>query len=138
VERISGAVYDHLVPLPTSITRFNRSVTNRVMKPFARHAPKFGVVIAYGRKSGTRYETPVNVFAANGGVLIALSYGDDVDWLKNVLAAGECEVVRSGSAEPFESPIVVGADEALAFVPSVFHPVFRGLGISKFLLLTSR
>jgi hypothetical protein len=53
-----------------------------------------------------------------------------------VLAAGECEVVRSGSAEPFESPIVVGADEALAFVPSAYHPVFRALGISKFLLLS--
>jgi deazaflavin-dependent oxidoreductase (nitroreductase family) len=92
------------------------------MKPFARHAPQFGVVIAHGRTSGTRYETPVNVFAANDGVLIALSYGEDVDWLKNVLAAGECEVVRSGSAEPFESPIVVGADDALAFVPSTKPP----------------
>jgi deazaflavin-dependent oxidoreductase (nitroreductase family) len=126
------------VPLPTSMTRFNRSVTNRVMKPFARHAPKFGVVIAYGRTSGTRYETPVNVFAANDGVLIALSYGEDVDWLKNVLAAGGCEVVRSGRAEHFESPIVVGADEALVFVPSACHPVFRALGISKFLLLTNK
>jgi deazaflavin-dependent oxidoreductase (nitroreductase family) len=106
------------------------------MKPFARHAPQFGVLIAYGRTSGTRYETPVNVFAANDGVLIPLSYGDDVDWLKNVLAAGECEVVRSGSAEPFKSPIVVGADEALAYVPSAYHPVFRALGISKFLLLS--
>ncbi len=131
------AVYDRLMPLPLSITRFNRSVTNRFTKPIARHAPQFGVVIVNGRKSGNPYETPVNVFPTNDGVVIALSYGEDVDWLKNVLAAGQCEIVRSGDTRHFDSPTVVGADEALAFVPSALRPILRALGISKFLLLAA-
>lgn len=108
------------------------------MKPFARRTPRFGVVVTYGRRSGTRFETPVNVFDTDDGVVIALTYGEDVDWLKNVLAAGECEVVRSGHVHRFQSPIVVDADEALAYLPSALRPILGAVGVERFLLLTTK
>lgn len=50
--------------------------------------PGLGVVVHQGRRSGKEYQTPVNVFAAPDGYVLALTYGADTDWVKNVLAAG--------------------------------------------------
>lgn len=108
------------------------------MKPIARRAPQFGVVVTHGRKSGARYETPVNVFDTDEGVVIALTYGENVDWLKNVMAAGGCEVIRSGVVQQFQSPAVVDGDEVLAYFPSVLRPVFGAIGVERFLLLTTK
>lgn len=43
------------------------------------------------RRSGREYQAPVNVFAADEGCVLAVTYGPDSDWVKNVLAAGDCE-----------------------------------------------
>jgi hypothetical protein len=67
---------------------FNRRVTNRLTRPLARRLPGFGVVVHRGRTSGREFETPVNVFNAPSGYAIALTYGSDSDWVKNVLSAG--------------------------------------------------
>ena len=45
-----------------------------------------------GRASGTRYRTPVMAFPTNGEMMIALTYGAEVDWVNNVLAGGECDL----------------------------------------------
>ena len=58
--------------------------------------PGFGVVVHHGRHSGRRYQTPVNVFPAKDGYLLALTYGQDTDWVKNALAAGGCELRTPG------------------------------------------
>jgi deazaflavin-dependent oxidoreductase (nitroreductase family) len=108
------------------------------MKPLARRAPQFGVVVTHGRKSGTRFETPVNIFDADHGVVIALTYGENVDWLKNVLAAGSCEVIRSGVVQQFQSPVVVDGDEVLVYFPSVLRPVLGAIGVERFLLLSTK
>ena len=58
--------------------------------------PGFGVIVHHGRRSGLRYQTPVNVFSAGNGYVIALTYGPETDWVKNVLAAGGCELRTRG------------------------------------------
>jgi len=48
--------------------------------------------VAYrSRRSGREYQAPVNVFAADEGCVLTVTYGPDSDWVKNVLAAGDCE-----------------------------------------------
>jgi len=84
------------VPLPLAIGRLNRSGLNHLTRPLMRHLPGFGVVRHRGRRSGRVYETPVNVFPTASGFVIALTYGSGTDWLKNVLAAGECEIQTRG------------------------------------------
>jgi deazaflavin-dependent oxidoreductase (nitroreductase family) len=77
------------MPLPKRLARFNIKVTNRITGPFASRLPGFAIVHHVGRKSGTRRTTPVNMFRDGDDYVIALTYGRDSQWVKNVLAAGE-------------------------------------------------
>ncbi len=74
------------------LATFHRLVTNRITIRFASRLPGFGVVMNVGRKSRKQYRTPVSVFRIPGGFLVALTYGRDSDWVKNVLAAGSCQI----------------------------------------------
>jgi deazaflavin-dependent oxidoreductase (nitroreductase family) len=85
------------MPLPHWLTRFNLVVTNRLTMPLASRLPWFGVLEHVGRRSGLVRRTPLNVFrTADGGRVIALTYGPDVQWLRNVEAAGGCRVLMRG------------------------------------------
>src|SRR5260370_24326023 len=66
---------------------FHRSVTNRITIRFAARLPGFGILRHVGRKSRKVYRTPVNVFRTPDGFLIALTYGRESEWVKNVMAA---------------------------------------------------
>ena len=56
----------------------------------------FTIVRHVGRRSGKLYETPIIAIPVKDGFVIELTYGHDVDWHKNVLAAGGCRVVWHG------------------------------------------
>jgi deazaflavin-dependent oxidoreductase (nitroreductase family) len=114
--------------------RFNRRVTNRLTRPLARRLPGFGVVVHRGRSSGRRYSTPVNVFAAPCGYVVALTYGADSEWVKNVLAAGGCELITRNRRHRLRSPRLVH-DERRQSVPRVVRVALRLLRVSDFLHL---
>jgi deazaflavin-dependent oxidoreductase (nitroreductase family) len=71
-----------------------KNTINRVSVPLARsgHGP-FAIVRNVGRRSGRMYETPLVVARVPGGFVIELTYGPDVDWYRNITAAGGCVVV---------------------------------------------
>src|SRR5438045_1703288 len=71
---------------------FHRVITNPVAIRFAARLPGFAIVTNVGRRSGRLYRTPVNVFREPDGFLIALTYGRDSSWVRNVLAAGGCQL----------------------------------------------
>lgn len=48
----------------------------------------FALVQHVGRRSGKQYETPIIVQPVADGFVFELTYGPEVDWYKNVLAAG--------------------------------------------------
>jgi deazaflavin-dependent oxidoreductase (nitroreductase family) len=87
-------------PAPTTRIRFLRPFTTHVINPvtglFAGWLPGFAILTHVGRKSGRTYRTPINVFRRGDRYLFALTYGADVDWVKNVLAAGGCEMRTRG------------------------------------------
>ena len=56
----------------------------------------FSLVRHVGRKSGKVYETPIIVARAPGGFVAELTYGADVNWYRNVVAAGGCELLVDG------------------------------------------
>src|SRR5260370_30725521 len=74
------------------VAAFNRAITNRITSRFADRLPGFGILTHVGRKSGKLYLTPVNVFRAPEGFLIALTYGRESEGVKNVLADGACDL----------------------------------------------
>jgi deazaflavin-dependent oxidoreductase (nitroreductase family) len=98
------------MPAPRSIARFNKHFTNRLTLRVAGYLPGFAIVSHVGRKSGRPYRTPVNAFRTDGGYIIALTYGAQSDWVKNVLAAGSCELLSWGGRVCLFDPIIVTDD----------------------------
>src|SRR5438874_11172695 len=110
------------MPLPSGLARFNRTVTNRLTRLVAGHLPGFGSVVHVGRRSGRRYRTPVNVFERPGGYVIALTYGDAADWIRNVMSAGGCELERRGRLVQVADPRVV-VDRRADAAPAPVRPI---------------
>ena len=83
-------------PAPTPRTRFIRPFTTHVLNRFTRlfvhRLPGFAIISHRGRKSGRIHRTPMNVFRDGDDYLFALTYSSNVQWVKNVLAAGEAEL----------------------------------------------
>jgi deazaflavin-dependent oxidoreductase (nitroreductase family) len=94
--------------------------------------PGLGVVVHHGRRSGRVYQTPVNVFAAKDGYVFALTYGPDTDWVKNVLAAGGCELRTRGHVVRLTSPRLFH-DEARRDIRPLERQVLRAIGVADFL-----
>ena len=122
------------MPLPRGIARFNRVVTNRTLGRLAPWLPGFGVVHHRGRRSGRAYRTPVNAFRRGNGYVIALTYGSGADWVRNVLAAGGCELVTRGRRVRLTRPRVY-VDEARGGLPAPVRAALKLAGVTEFLAL---
>src|SRR6266568_5109094 len=92
---------------PRALARFNRHVTNPVLSRIVLRMPGFAMIVHTGRRSGKEYRTPVNVFRADDGYLIALTYGPGSDWVRNVLAAGGCDAIIRGTTVHLTEPHVL-------------------------------
>jgi deazaflavin-dependent oxidoreductase (nitroreductase family) len=120
--------------LPRALARFNRVATNRVTGPFAARLPGFAIVRHVGRRSGREYATPVNLFRSGDRYVIALTYGAESQWVRNVLAAGEARVVTRGRTLLLTDPEIVH-DPSGALVPQPVRRILRALDVSDFLVL---
>jgi deazaflavin-dependent oxidoreductase (nitroreductase family) len=122
------------MPLPRRLAKFNRVVTNRVLGPLARYAPGFAVVSHVGRRSGRTYRTPVNLFRRGDDYVIALMYGADSQWVRNVLAAGGADVETRGRRLHLVGPDVV-RDPARSLVPKPMRVPIGLADVDEFMLL---
>jgi deazaflavin-dependent oxidoreductase (nitroreductase family) len=81
---------------PPPRTRFIRPFATHVLNPFTRlfvhRLPGFAIISHRGRKTGRIHHTPMNVFRHGESYVFALTYGSDVQWVKNVLTAGEADL----------------------------------------------
>jgi deazaflavin-dependent oxidoreductase (nitroreductase family) len=68
---------------------FTTTVFNRFSRLFAGWLPGFGILRYRGRKTDKEYRTPMNVFRRGDECIFALTYGSDVQWVKNIVASGE-------------------------------------------------
>jgi deazaflavin-dependent oxidoreductase (nitroreductase family) len=116
------------------VAHFNRRVTNRVTGPLAPWLPGFGVVVHRGRKSGREYRTPVNVFRGDAGFVIALTYGSEADWVRNVLAAGGCVLITRGRRHSLTAARLIH-DESRKLVPAPVRVPLAVLNVADFLSL---
>ena len=120
------------MPIPSRVARWNKVGLNRITRHVAPWMPGFGLVVHRGRRSGREYQTPVNVFPADDGFIIALTYGTGTDWLKNVQAAGGCELRTRGRVLRVGSPRVYH-DETRHGIRPLEREMLRLLGVADFL-----
>ena len=88
------------MPIPKYITTINKHVTNRFILLFARWLPPFAIVNHRGRRSGRRYRTPILAFPTETGFVFALTYGRDVDWVRNLMASDNGRLEYKGKGIP--------------------------------------
>lgn len=105
---------------PGWLPRLNKRTHNKLQGLWAPYVPPWAMIAHTGRKSGTRYETPVTAFRSGSpgsppSISVILSYGSRTDWMRNLFAAGECELRRGGHTFRVVNPRVVAdpADPAL-------------------------
>jgi deazaflavin-dependent oxidoreductase (nitroreductase family) len=118
-----------------SVAAFHRAITNRVASRFAAQLPGFAILTNVGRKSGRLYRTPVNIFREPDGFLIALTYGRDSGWVKNVLAAGDCQIETRGVLYQLSAPIIVHDPTRRRF-PLIVRIVLGFIDANDFLRLS--
>ncbi len=123
------------MPAPRWLARLNRRATNHLMEPVALRLPGFGVVIHKGRKTGRTHRTPVNVFQRPGGFVLALTYGRDSQWVRNVLANGGCDVETRGRIWHLTEPRLY-RDPRHRAVPKPIGIILGLLNVDDFLDLT--
>ena len=112
------------------IRTFNKHVTNRLLHRFANCSRgPFAVIRHVGRKSGKQYETTIMVWPIAEGFVIALTYGPEVDWYRNILAAGHCSLLWHGRNYTVEKPERIDAEAALPALPPAFRPILRKRGV---------
>ena len=122
------------MPLPHWLARVNAGFTSRFMRPIALVLPWFAVVEHRGRRSGTVYRTPVNVFRRGDRYVFALTYGADSQWVQNVLADGGCELVRLGGRVRLVDPRRIH-DPRRRPVPWIVRLPLAVIGVNDFLEL---
>jgi alpha-D-ribose 1-methylphosphonate 5-triphosphate synthase subunit PhnI len=57
-------------------------------------------------------------FRVDDGYLISLPYGAHRDWVRNVQAAGSCELERGGRRIELTTPMVLAASQGMAQLPA--------------------
>ena len=115
---------------PNRIRYFNKHVTNRILRRFASSSRgPFAVIYHVGRRSGKPYETTIMVWPLGDGFVIALTYGESVDWYRNILAAGLGTLLWHGSVYAVGKPEPIDVETALPAFPLAFRPILRRRGV---------
>jgi len=118
-----------------------RSFNKRRLNPVVLHTIAgdrsriYACIKHVGRRSSKEYETPVVARPLGDGFVIPLPYGANVDWCRNVMAAGTCTMYWNGQEYTLERPELIRPAEALDSYPLVQRIIFASGGIIQYLLL---
>jgi deazaflavin-dependent oxidoreductase (nitroreductase family) len=120
------------MPISAAVRPWVVRYLNPITRRFAPWLPGFCTVTYVGRKSGRTYTTPLNVFRRGGRFVFALTYGPDVQWVQNVLAAGRCELVTRGRRFELGNPRLE-TDATAGAMPVPVRQLLRLMGVDRFL-----
>jgi deazaflavin-dependent oxidoreductase (nitroreductase family) len=115
---------------------FNKYVTNKVMILIAgKNFGHFAILSHVGRKSGKKYRIPIIAEPLNGGFVIALTYGKQVDWYKNVEAKGGGALCWKNKDYTLVNPRFVDPETGISVFPARLQPILRKRNIQYYLQL---
>lgn len=110
----------------------NRYV-NPVTRPVAKKLPSCAILTHRGRNTGRTYRTPVNVFQRGSEYFFFLTYGSDVQWVKNVVANGFCSIETRGRVVELVEPRLITDPELRPAPPHVRFVERRIAGVTQYL-----
>lgn len=123
------------MPIPRTVARFNRYVTNPIVRRFAGWVPSFCIMTHIGRRTGRQYRIPLNVLRTEDGFVFALTYGPGADWVKNVVTAGTCAVRYRSEDFRLEDPEFLATETGMSHMPAPVRVMLRLLDVTEFLHL---
>src|SRR5262245_38104908 len=101
----------------------------------SRALPVLAVIQHRGRRSGRTYVTPAGARPTSDGFVIPLTFGEEVDWFRNVRAAGGCVIRWKGAIYPVVEPKVVDWATARPAVYPMERVLMPLIGIEQFVQL---
>ena len=120
------------MPIPLRVARFNRRVTNPLLGMVSDRIWPLATLHHVGRSSGRRYRTPVFAFTTPRGVVVALTYGPQVQWLRNLESAGEARMVRRGRVLALSDPVRLRGSAGARLVPAPIRWGLRVMEVDEF------
>lgn len=121
---------------PQWYARWNRAVTNKFVRLWAGWIPAYAVLTHLGRKSGTEYRTPLNVFPTDDGLVVFLPYGvAKTEWLKNIAAADGGRIQRYGKTFDVTKPTVLTKKQAAPRVQRRWRLIYSRVPFAHAVLL---
>jgi deazaflavin-dependent oxidoreductase (nitroreductase family) len=121
-------------PFRKLIRANNKYLFNPLMLRLAGRRWWYASVLEHtGRRSGKRYSTPIVADRVGEHLIVPLPYGTQVDWVRNVLTAGEATVVSKGKTYRVTSPELIAATQALPLLPRDRRRTFEKVSIGHFL-----
>ena len=109
---------------------------NRLTSRMARAGRgPFSLIRHVGRRSGRTYETPVILARAPEGFIAELTYGVQVNWYRNGVAAGGCVVIHRRREYRVTRIEPCSAEDGRAAFPAPARIVLRVLRRREFRLL---
>jgi len=124
--------------LPRLLARANRRVVNPIQKPYAGVIPGHGIVGHVGRRSGSRYRTPVLVFRVPGGFSMIVGYGLNSDWVRNLLAADGGALQHRRRCYVLSAPRLLTGEQAYRALPRTVGRIARLVRIEGVIRVDSR
>lgn len=100
-----------------------------------RWMPIFALVLHRGRRSGRSHRTPVAARRVADGFIISLAFGAQVDWHRNLVAAGGGAIRWRGRDYEVTGPELINADQGRAAFDPVRRLLLRIAGIDGYIRL---
>ena len=145
-ERVAQSADGALEPVgPSPIVKIAMRPMTKILNPLivklagGRHFGMAAQIRHVGRRSGRTYTTPVSARRSGDMVAIALTFGNQSDWSRNVRSAGGGTIRIKGVDYDVTQPQVMSRLEAKPLMQAAFSPMeragFRILGIKQVMIL---
>ena len=100
------------------LTSYHKHVINPVMVRFFSGRSTYAALLHHvGRRSGKAYATPLTAHRSEDTIIVPLPYGSQVDWLRNLQAAGRGVVELEGRSFDIDELEVVSVDSVMSLLP---------------------
>ena len=116
-----------------TIRAFNKRVLNPAMRTMAGRRHWYAALLRHvGRRTGRPYATPVVAVPVDGGFIVPLPYGEEVDWLRNATAAGRATIEFQGETFEVGAPLLLDAAQALPVLDERHRRAWQRFRIERY------